>query len=70
MRYFLIIIISLFLLTSCKTTPDPEEQLNIDFSCYNMCMDTTRGMKLSQLESFCKSQCPGAENKLQFPLGY
>ena len=33
-------------------------------------MDTTRGMKLSQLESFCKSQCPGAENKLQFGLGH
>ena len=57
MKYFFIII-SLFLLTSCKTTTTPEHELNLDFTCYNMCMDSTKGMKLSQLEAFCKLQCP------------
>ena len=57
MKYFFIII-SLFLLTSCKTTTAPEHELNLDFTCYNMCMDSTKGMKLSQLEAFCKLQCP------------
>ena len=60
MRYFLIVIILSFLLTSCKTTEEPEleSQSNLDFTCYNMCLQATKGMKLSQLESFCKLQCP------------
>tara|TARA_B100001057_G_C22195011_1_gene698482 strand:+ start:145 stop:381 length:237 start_codon:yes stop_codon:yes gene_type:complete len=33
-------------------------ELGVDFMCYNMCKDTTRGMSLSQLDKFCKLQCP------------
>jgi len=58
MKEILIIMFLGFFLTSCKTTPNPQEQLNLDFTCYNMCLDTTKGMKLSQLETFCKIQCP------------
>ena len=61
LRYEKILILLLFsvFLTSCKTTPEPEleHQLNLDFSCYNICLDATKGMKLSQLEAFCKLQC-------------
>ena len=57
MKRILIIMFLGFFLTSCKTTTTPEQQLNLDFTCYNMCMDSTKGMKLSQLEAFCKLQC-------------
>ena len=32
--------------------------LGIDFMCYNMSKDTTKGMSLNQLDKFCKLQCP------------
>ena len=40
-----------------KTLNDAKE-LNIDFMCYNMCKDTTKGMNILELEKFCKMQCP------------
>ena len=60
MKNILIICVTFLLIVGCKTTEEPEldSQLNLDFTCYNMCMDSTKGMKLSQLESFCKLQCP------------
>lgn len=36
-----------------------EYELNIDFACYNMCLQGVRGgMTSSQLEKFCRTQCP------------
>ena len=60
MKNILIICVTFLLIVGCKTTEEPEldSQSNLDFTCYNMCMDATKGMKLSQLESFCKLQCP------------
>ena len=40
-----------------KTLNDANKS-NIDFMCYNMCKDTTKGMSLNQLDKFCKLQCP------------
>ena len=40
-----------------KTLNDAKE-LNIDFMCYNMCKDTTKGMNILELEQFCRRQCP------------
>ena len=60
MKNILIICVTFLLIVGCKTTEEPEldSQLNLDFTCYNMCLDSTKGMKLSQLEAFCKLQCP------------
>ena len=36
-----------------------EYELNINFSCYNMCLQGVKGgMTSSQLQKFCKIQCP------------
>lgn len=65
--------IFIILLSGCKTIKETDEEnsnfmqkqnlnkaneLNIDFVCYNMCKDSTKGMSLNQLEKFCKLQCP------------
>ena len=55
----------------CETTKSLQEEnsnliqnlnqaneLGVDFMCYNMCKDTTKGMSLNQLDKFCKLQCP------------
>ena len=52
-----ILIVSIFLFSGCAKTPPMQQELNVDFGCLNMCMDSTKGMKLSQLKIFCKSQC-------------
>ena len=39
-------------------TLNDAKELNIDFMCYNMCKDTTKGMNILELEKFCKMQCP------------
>ena len=33
-------------------------QSNIDFMCYNMCKETTKGLNILELEKFCRKQCP------------
>ena len=60
MKNILMICVTFLLIFGCKTkeVPELDSQSNLDFTCYNMCMDATKGMKLSQLESFCKLQCP------------
>ena len=65
--------IFIIFLSGCKTIKETDEEnsnfmqkqnlnkaneLNIDFVCYNMCKDSTKGMSLNQLEKFCKLQCP------------
>ena len=65
------IIIFVVLLSGCETTKSMQDDntsliqnlnqandLGIDFMCFNMCKDTTKGMSLNQLEKFCKLQCP------------
>ena len=39
-------------------TLNDAKELNIDFMCYNMCKDTTKGMNILELEKFCRMQCP------------
>ena len=34
-------------------TLNDAKELNIDFMCYNMCKDTTKGMNILELEKFC-----------------
>ena len=59
------------ILSGCETTKSMQEdnfnliqnlnqanELGVDFMCYNMCRDTTKGMSLNQLDNFCKLQCP------------
>ena len=65
------IIIFIVLLSGCETIKSMQDDntsliqnlnqandLGIDFMCFNMCKDTTKGMSLNQLEKFCKLQCP------------
>ena len=40
-----------------KTLNDANKS-NIDFMCYNMCKETTKGMNILELEKFCRKQCP------------
>ena len=40
-----------------KTLNDVNKS-NIDFMCYNMCKETTKGMNILELEKFCRKQCP------------
>ena len=44
--------------TSLIQNLNQANDLGIDFMCFNMCKDTTKGMSLNQLEKFCKLQCP------------
>ena len=39
-------------------TLNDAKELNIDFMCYNMCKDTTKGMNILELEKICRMQCP------------
>ena len=68
---FSITISLIILLSGCETIKSMQDDntsliqnlnqandLGIDFMCYNMCKDTTKGMSLSQLDKFCKLQCP------------
>jgi len=68
---FFIPIALIILLSGCETTKSMQDDnsnliqnlnqandLGIDFMCYNMCKDTTKGMSLNQLDKFCKLQCP------------
>ena len=68
---FFIPIALIILLSGCETTKSMQDDnsnliqnlnqandLGIDFKCYNMCKDTTKGMSLNQLDKFCKLQCP------------
>ena len=68
---FIIPVSLIILLTGCETTKSIQDDnsnliqslnqandLGIDFMCYNMCKDTTKGMSINQLEKFCKLQCP------------
>ena len=71
MKKILAPIILIVLLSGCKTTKSLQEEnsnsiqnlnqaneLGVDFMCYNMCKDTTKGMSINQLDKFCKLQCP------------
>ena len=71
MKKILAPIILIVLLSGCETTKSLQEEnfnliqnfnqaneLGVDFMCYNMCKDTTKGMSLNQLDKFCKLQCP------------
>ena len=71
MKKILAPIVLIFLLSGCETTKSLQEEnsnliqnlnqaneLGVDFMCYNMCKDTTKGMSLNQLDKFCKLQCP------------
>tara|TARA_B100000963_G_C22625755_1_gene672247 strand:+ start:1491 stop:1685 length:195 start_codon:yes stop_codon:yes gene_type:complete len=53
----IILLVSFILFSGCAQNPPLEQEQNVDFNCLNMCMDSTKGMKLSQLKIFCKSQC-------------
>ncbi len=68
---FSITISLIILLSGCETIKSMQDDntsliqnlnqandLGIDFMCYNMCKDTTKGMSINQLEKFCKLQCP------------
>ena len=68
---FFISIALIILLSGCETTKSMQDDnsnliqnlnqandLGIDFMCYNMCKDTTKGFSLNQLDKFCKLQCP------------
>tara|TARA_B100000989_G_scaffold142458_1_gene106084 strand:- start:148 stop:393 length:246 start_codon:yes stop_codon:yes gene_type:complete len=35
-----------------------SNNFKIDFMCYNMCKETTRGLNILELDRFCKKQCP------------
>ena len=73
MKKLLGILVLGLLLSSCETTVVEKDQpndanliqslteatsLGIDFGCYNLCKDTVKQMKLSELHMFCKMQCP------------
>ena len=34
-----------------------SSNLKIDFMCYNMCKETTKGLNVLELDIFCKKQC-------------
>ena len=68
---FFISLALIILLSGCETTKSMQDDnsnliqnlnqandLGIDFMCYNMCKDTTKGLSLNQLDKFCQSQCP------------
>ena len=68
---FFISLALIILLSGCETTKSMQDDnsnliqnlnqandLRIDFMCYNMCKDSTKGMSLNQLDKFCKLQCP------------
>ncbi len=71
MKKVLVILVMGLILSGCETTKSMQEdnfnliqnlnqanELGVDFMCYNMCRDTTKGMSLNQLDKFCKLQCP------------
>ena len=35
-----------------------SNNFKIDFMCYNICKETTRGLNILELDRFCKKQCP------------
>ena len=49
-----------FFLISCNTKKLPNKEMSIDFECYNLCIDATKGMTITELKSFCKLQCTGS----------
>ena len=68
---FFISVALIILLSGCETTKSMQDDnsnliqnlnqandLGIDFMCYNMSKDSTKGMSLNQLDKFCKLQCP------------
>ena len=70
MKKILAPIVLIVLLSGCETTKSLQEEnsnliqnlnqaneLGVDFMCYNMCKDTTKGMSLNQLDKFCRLQC-------------
>ncbi len=71
MKKVILILAMGLILSGCETTKSMQEdnfnliqnlnqanELGVDFMCYNMCRDTTKGMSLNQLDKFCKLQCP------------
>ena len=56
----------LFFLVGCANNQNTDQQSedyfnknDIDFECLNICKQTVKGgMTISQLNAFCKSQCP------------
>ena len=73
MKKLLGIVVLGLILVGCKTIVVEKDQpndpiiiqnlteaksLGIDFECYNLCKDSVKQMKLSQLHLFCKMQCP------------
>ena len=71
MQKVILILAMGLILSGCETTKSMQEdnfnliqnlnqanELGVDFMCYNMCRDTTKGMSLNQLDKFCKLQCP------------
>tara|TARA_B100002019_G_C21229438_1_gene579253 strand:- start:869 stop:1132 length:264 start_codon:yes stop_codon:yes gene_type:complete len=69
-RVFLLFLIA-FLTIAAESKKNFENQIpleplnlnnasnsNIDFMCYNMCKETTKGLNILELEKFCRKQCP------------
>ena len=67
-KILFLLIISIFILAQKKKEFNVDENIintlndaneaKIDFMCYNMCKETTKGMNIIQIEKFCRKQCP------------
>ncbi len=69
-KVFVILTIAVFTLALDKNLSENDENLveplnqdisnnfQIDFMCYNMCKETTKGLNILELDRFCKKQCP------------
>lgn len=65
-KIFLKSVFLVFLLYSCANNQSTDKQSedyfyknDIDFECLNICKQAVKGgMTISQLNAFCKSQCP------------
>ena len=70
LKVFVILTIAVFTLALDKNLSENDENLveplnqdisnnfQIDFMCYNMCKETTKGLNILELDRFCKKQCP------------
>ncbi len=70
LKVFVILTIAVFTLALDKNLSENDDNLveplnqdtsnnfQIDFMCYNMCKETTKGLNILELDRFCKKQCP------------